>query len=116
MNSIREGKQATRLSDSEKHGILSGVEDVFRFIMSDWMSISVFGSRTDLKKKGGDIDLYLKCTPIEDLNRTKRQLLLAIKKSIGDQKIDLVIDDGNQDLGAFANIIKKEKLLLWEKT
>lgn len=53
----------------------------------------LFGSRADLSKKGGDIDLYIETNHIDLMMITDLKLIFLreIKKKIGDQKIDVVI-------------------------
>lgn len=56
-------------------------------------SLYLFGSRVDDSKKGGDIDLYVIPENYQDKFSSKKMLfLLELKKLIGEQKIDLVID------------------------
>ena len=60
----------------------------------------LFGSRTDDSKRGGDIDLL-----IVSKNFTKkllRKLRIEFFKSFGEQKLDIIIDDGS-----FANPFHK---------
>ena len=51
--------------------------------------IFIFGSRTDLNKKGGDIDLIV-ISELIDFEQ-KLKILAEIYKKIGEQKIDLII-------------------------
>ncbi len=58
--------------------------------------VYLFGSRTDLDRKGGDIDLLV-VTPYKLGNNwsdKKRRLLAEIKVRLGDRKIDLLVYDG----------------------
>lgn len=55
-------------------------------------SVSLFGSRTDDAKKGGDIDLFLEVPDKTDLFHKKIRFLARLKKTIGDRKIDVVFD------------------------
>lgn len=59
--------------------------------------VFLFGSRLDDTKRGGDIDLLIK----SDLRfsgkeriQLKIKFLIALKKELGDQKIDVLIDAG----------------------
>lgn len=54
-------------------------------------TIFLYGSRTDLKAKGGDIDLLILSQKLTF--KDKLTLLSKIKESLGDQKIDLTILD-----------------------
>ncbi len=52
-------------------------------------SVVLFGSRADDTKKGGDIDLLILS---EILNpQDKRNIKIALKDKLGDQKIDVVL-------------------------
>ncbi len=54
----------------------------------------LFGSRTDDRKKGGDIDLLIKNNDESQLTLTaKIHFLVELKQMIGDQKIDVVFDN-----------------------
>ena len=55
--------------------------------------ITLFGSRVDDSKKGGDIDLYVSpFDPDDDLFKLKLKFLVDLKSRIGEQKIDLVLE------------------------
>jgi predicted nucleotidyltransferase len=52
----------------------------------------LFGSRVDDNKKGGDIDLYIETQELEPFDK-KIQLLRALQRELGEQKIDIVINN-----------------------
>ena len=58
----------------------------------------LFGSRTDDKKRGGDIDLYLETEDKSDLFRRKITFLSKVKRDLGDQKIDLIFNEDESRL------------------
>jgi predicted nucleotidyltransferase len=65
-------------------------------------------------KKGGDIDLFIKCNdpiPREELYPLKLKFLIQLKKRIGDQKIDVLIDGGQQNNTIFKTIANEGILL-----
>ena len=72
--------------------------------------VYLFGSRADDNKKGGDIDLYMVVPNLENLMQKKIDFLVAVKREIGNQKIDVVFDRGNNRL--IDKIAKKEGVLL----
>lgn len=77
--------------------------------LSSDAKLYLFGSRTDDTKKGGDIDLL-----IVDDNITKKDLrLLRIDffKHFGEQKLDIVLDDGKFENPFTKHILKKAILL-----
>ena len=56
--------------------------------------VSLFGSRVDDLKKGGDIDLLVKNNDESRLTVVAKVWFLAeLKRIIGDQKIDVVFDN-----------------------
>jgi predicted nucleotidyltransferase len=55
--------------------------------------VSLFGSRTDDSKKGGDIDLFISSSDEQYLNlKAKIEFLADLKQRIGDRKIDVVFN------------------------
>ena len=72
--------------------------------------VYLFGSRADDSKKGGDIDLYMVVPNLENLMQKKIDFLVAVKREIGNQKIDVVFDRGKNRL--IDRVAKKEGVLL----
>jgi len=59
-------------------------------------TVSLFGSRTDDSKKGGDIDLFITNNNEAALTlEAKIHFLTELKTKIGDRKIDVVFDNAN---------------------
>jgi len=55
--------------------------------------VFLFGSRVDDNLKGGDIDLFVSSEDTSYLNiENKIRFLVDLKRTIGDRKIDLVLD------------------------
>lgn len=81
-----------RLSEFEVESVLKAFKEVFKN-----GKIYLFGSRVDNALKGGDIDLYIQTTDIEDIFQKKIVFLTILEKSIGEQKIDVVFEnDGSK--------------------
>ena len=57
--------------------------------------VLLFGSRTDSNRKGGDIDLLVLSHQLGF--REKLEILADLHGTLGEQKIDLLIDDGTGD-------------------
>ncbi len=56
--------------------------------------VYLFGSRVNDDRKGGDIDLYITTDmPTSEIIRKKIGLLVDIEKGLGEQKIDVVINN-----------------------
>ncbi|SRR5574344_2295309 len=78
---------------------INAIRDVASAIFGETATIRLFGSRTDDNKKGGDIDLLIQYN--QQISRMERyrlkiKFLVQLKKIIGDQKIDVIIDNGQQ--------------------
>jgi len=68
--------------------------------LSSDAKLYLFGSRTDETKKGGDIDLLVVSPKLN--KRSLRKLRLDFFESFGEQKLDIVLDDG-----AFKNVFNR---------
>lgn len=60
--------------------------------------IFLFGSRIDDNSKGGDIDLYIESPLKEDIYKKKIDFLVKLKSLIGDQKIDIIVQEDESRL------------------
>ncbi|NPA41708.1 MAG: nucleotidyltransferase domain-containing protein [Aquificae bacterium] len=80
-------KKAVRLTEEEIRAIKDTVREVFGENSSVWL----FGSRTDIKLKGGDIDLYVETNKSQVSLSKKIDFLVKLKDIIGDQKIDVIL-------------------------
>jgi predicted nucleotidyltransferase len=101
-------QQKVRLTEYEKQSIKETFEEIFKK-----GKIYLFGSRIDVTKKGGDIDLYIdlpyKLSTKEWLDK-KGKFKLKLYDKIGEQKIDIVLSkDKNSD---FEKEILKTKVEL----
>ncbi|MDX9696097.1 MAG: nucleotidyltransferase domain-containing protein, partial [Bacteroidales bacterium] len=84
-----------RLSKTE----IEAIKRVANAVFGENTTVSLFGSRTDDNKRGGDIDLLVSCG--KKISSTERYMLkirflVQLKKAIGDQKIDVLIDGGQK--------------------
>ncbi|MHB1947953.1 MAG: nucleotidyltransferase domain-containing protein [Gammaproteobacteria bacterium] len=101
-----------RLS-KDKINLLITALDIF--MKGEVAELRLYGSRVNDLLKGGDVDLLIlteRKELAEKLREKKHHLLSAIKKNLGDQKIDLAIADKrelNQD--AFLKIFPESVLI-----
>lgn len=81
--------KSVRLSDKEIKAIIYQFHQFFGEADHIWL----FGSRVDLNKRGGDIDLYIETeySNLENIAEKKIKFLVNLKNEIGDQKIDVII-------------------------
>jgi predicted nucleotidyltransferase len=75
-----------RLTTFEIDAIKQSSQEVF----GPRVEVSLFGSRVDDAKKGGDIDLYINAPTGNDLKH-KIKFLLSLEQKIGEQKIDVIL-------------------------
>jgi predicted nucleotidyltransferase len=61
----------------------------------DSNDIRIFGSRADLNKKGGDIDIFISTHKKLDILKLKIAFLRDFVLKHGDQKVDLIVQSGN---------------------
>jgi predicted nucleotidyltransferase len=81
-----------RLTKTEIHTITR----LGRKFFGEKTRIFLFGSRTDDIKKGGDIDLFISNSDEGRLTLyAKISFLSELKQRIGDQKIDVILDNAN---------------------
>jgi len=79
-----------RLNPEQISGIRESVCEVFGTDTEVWL----FGSRTDDRKRGGDIDLLI-VPPLlssEDRLLRKLRLLKRLEQRLGERKLDVVIE------------------------
>ena len=99
-----------RLNNKDIYAIKNITRDVF----GETATIRLFGSRTDDRKKGGDIDLLIQCNRFisrQEQYQLKINFLVQLKKIIGDQKIDVLIDNGLQTNSVIQEAYKEGILL-----
>lgn len=108
------GGVPVRLSAAERAGILAAVGRACAEAAVPWRRIVLFGSRVDPARRGGDIDLLIELDrpPLPSRLRFTQRLRLALEDTIGEQKVDLVVDDG-ADHSAFLGIARDQGVPLW---
>lgn len=91
-----------RLSEQERQIIKSTIRnyDVNAQVL-------LFGSRTDDRKRGGDIDLLVITHTLGFSD--KLQILADLHQQLGEQKIDLLLDNGT---GTFAQSVMSDAIEL----
>ena len=78
-----------RLTDHQ----VSVIKEAFKTCFQEGDHLWLFGSRADLSKKGGDIDLYVETTQkdITKIVKMRSDFIATLWRIIGEQKIDVVI-------------------------
>lgn len=85
--------KSVRLSDSQVNIIRSTFKECFLPEDCLWL----FGSRANLAKRGGDIDLYVETNlqPLKNALDAKNKFFIQLIHQLGDQKIDIVINNNS---------------------
>ena len=87
-----------RLTTYQQQAIKQSVQD----FLPD-AKVLLYGSRTDDSKRGGDIDLLVLSESPHDRS-VEFKILAALYRKIGEQKIDLLIEDPKH-LSDFAQLV-----------
>lgn len=103
-----------RLSSKEHSAIVKSFKECLPSLS---FKLFLFGSRTDDKKKGGDIDLLIIVEPTEKdgVVSLKSKIRNKIFESISEQKIDITVatkDECDKDL--FLSTILPGSIILFE--
>jgi len=81
------GTRAVRLSRQDVNAIKSAVLEVF----GAHAGVTLFGSRTDGARRGGDIDLLIDVASGEATLDNELRLEFAIKLRLGERKVDILL-------------------------
>jgi hypothetical protein len=106
-----------RLSESEQDGIVASVLDLKG---CQPVAIHLFGSRTDMGKRGGDIDLWVELSAHpSDPSLLARALRMKLEDRLGAQKFDLVFSGPltevmDPQLAAFRDTLLSTQVTLWK--
>ena len=71
--------------------------------------VYLFGSRTDDRKKGGDIDILIVADARGESFQKKLEFLIDLKKKLGDRKIDVVYGHQAKANPVFYETINKSR-------
>ena len=73
---------------------IAAIKDLADKYFGKGAHVRLFGSRTDDSLRGGDIDLYIQTdlADVEQVVDAEIQFLVDLKRRIGDQKIDVLVD------------------------
>lgn len=107
---------SVRLTLLEQNLILKAVKDVCANENLIWNEICLFGSRTDVNKRGGDIDLLIRFSnEISDVRKLVNLLRQKLEDLLGEQKFDILIDFKEvKEKSKFIELINDEAVVLWK--
>ena len=73
------------------------IKRITKAYFGDDAKVYLFGSRVNDKKRGGDIDLYIETGLKENIVQRKIKMLGKLQEMLGEQKIDIVINNFHSD-------------------
>ena len=77
------------------------------------VQVFLFGSRTKNQERGGDIDLFIRSSNGDHLKiRTKIDFITELVQLIGEQKIDVVLDNPDSNNSKFFRMIAQTGIQL----
>ena len=72
------------------------IKEAVRSVLGEEARVFIFGSRADLSKKGGDIDILVKVPrsfSAEERFNARKRIFVELCKRLGERKIDLLVVD-----------------------
>ena len=69
------------------------IKRIAKDLFGDDTKVYLFGSRIDERKRGGDIDIYIETNLKTNIFEKKIELLKLLHDRMGEQKIDIVINN-----------------------
>ena len=92
-----------RLTPAQQHTIKATAAEVF----GTEVKVSLFGSRTDDTRKGGDIDLLIELpNPQPEVQRKRLSFVTRLQQRLGDQRINLLIVQPNTPIQAIHEVVQ----------
>jgi len=79
-------KRKVRLSEEE----INTIKETAKKIFGNNVKVYIFGSRADINKKGGDIDIFIE-TDKETTLKDELKFLVEIEKKGIERKVDLIV-------------------------
>ncbi len=73
---------------------IGSIKSTAHAVLGDQVRVTLFGSRVDDTKRGGDIDLLFETdSPVANPAVTIGQLYVGLIRSLGERKIDVLLKD-----------------------
>ncbi len=85
-------KKRVRLTEEQ----IKSIKEAVHKVLGSNVRVIIFGSRADLSRKGGDIDiLVLSQKPLSEKEKfsAKLDIMVELYKRLGERKIDLIVTD-----------------------
>lgn len=86
---------------------ISTIREFAKKHFGDDVKVWLFGSRADLTKRGGDIDLCIEASIPGDLMPLKSAFWLDLQKKLGEQRIDILVRRAGDEAKPIESIAMK---------
>jgi predicted nucleotidyltransferase len=87
---------------------ISIIKSTAQDVLGEDAQVTLFGSRVDDTRKGGDIDLLIEVNrPLANKTRAIGQVYVQLIRQLGDRKIDILIKDSRSKPAAVFRIAKE---------
>ena len=97
-----------RLSEDEAAVITAALHHEFGEDAEVWL----YGSRTDDRRRGGDIDLFVEAACSRPLAERRLRALVEMKRALGERKIDLLVHLRGEDWTPFQRLARERGVRL----
>ena len=78
-----------RLSEKQ----ISTIKETAKSVFGEDCKVYIFGSRADLSRRGGDIDILILTKNTKNKFKKKIKFIANLYKRLGEQKFDVIITD-----------------------
>jgi predicted nucleotidyltransferase len=84
------------------------IKSTAQAVLGEGAQVTLFGSRVHDSLKGGDIDLLVELSaPVANKTQAMGQLYAKLVRQLGDQKIDILLQDSNSPTAKVIDIAKQ---------
>lgn len=96
-----------RLTPHQSEIIRQAAQEAF----GEGTTVTLFGSRVDEDKRGGDIDLLVTPTSSDGLIARKIRMLTLLEQRLGERKVDIIIEH-DQDTRPIVQLARQTGIAL----
>ncbi len=92
---------------------IASIKQTAQTVLGEGARVTLFGSRVDDAKKGGDIDLLFETDQrVSNRATTVAAIYLALIRQLGDRKIDILLKDSATPLAPVLDIARQTGIQL----
>jgi predicted nucleotidyltransferase len=101
--------RAMRLNQDQ----VQAIKRTAQTVLGDGARVTLFGSRTDDSRRGGDIDLLFEApSRLDNKVAVQGQLYVALIRQLGDRKIDVLLKDPSTPEAPVMRTAREKGILL----